>query len=61
VLGGEMQIERKGQNINAGTFKVSSILKLNRSGSNINFVNDLGICEVFFKWKFRELFLKISS
>jgi hypothetical protein len=55
-----MQIERKGRNINAGTFKVSSILKLNRDGSNINFVNDLGISEVFFKRKFRELFLKIS-
>ena len=47
VLGGEMQIEWKGQNFNVGTFKISSTLKLNRDGSNINFVNELGICEVF--------------
>jgi len=46
--GGEMQIERKGQNCNAGTFRASSILKVNRNGSNVNFVNEMGICEAFF-------------
>jgi hypothetical protein len=48
VLGGEMQIEWKGRNFNAGLFKVSFVLKLNRNGSNINFVIELGICEGFF-------------
>jgi len=43
-----MQIERKGQNCNAGTFRASSILKVNRNGSNVNFVNEMGICEAFF-------------
>ena len=44
-----MQIERKGQNSNAGTFKVSSGLKMNRGASNINFVNKSGICGSFLK------------
>jgi len=42
-----MQIERNGQNFNVGTFKISSVLKLNTNASDINFVNGSGICEVF--------------